>query len=74
MSSLDLGPATLDEFAAHLRQLNRSTLEVEMITVGEYRLRLKSEMVAGQIDQEHRIYKIVSISKKDERPPGGTLR
>lgn len=73
MSSLDLEPADLDKFAAHLRQLNKSELEVEMITVGDYRLRLKSTVVQGPRDQE-RVYKIVSIAWKNERPPGGALR
>lgn len=74
MSSLDLGPAELDEMARHLRTLNKSELQVDMITVGEYRLRLKSELVPGQREEQHRVYSIMTIEKKRDSPPGGALR
>jgi hypothetical protein len=74
LSNLDLSATDLEEMAAHLRQLNKSSLEVEMIKSAGCRLRLKSTKVAGPRDEEVRVYKIISISPEDERPPGGTLR
>lgn len=73
MSSLGLEAADFEKIAASLRQLNKSNLDVEMIRVAGCRVRLKSELVEGQLDS-YRSYEVVSISREDERPTGGTLR
>lgn len=74
MSNLDLDANGLEMIASQLRELNRSTLDVEMIKVAGCRVRLKSEVVTGHREEEKRVYKVINISREDERPPGGVLR
>lgn len=74
MSSLDLDVNDLQKIIAQLHELNKSSLDVEMIKVAGCRVRLKSTPVEGQRDSMSRQYQIMSFAREDERPPGGTLR